>query len=295
MFSLRARSRLLASGVGFRSLLVFAADSWNDARAQVRAAPEAVGRIWRFSVPLGCACAAALAPIYTAEDRAADLPVALAATIFATFLVTAWIVMHVGMLNEQAIGVANHLTIARFILIAPATVLFAHGLYLAGIVAYAVLGLTDVADGIVARRRDERSEFGVVMDPLADVVSTAAVFAALTVRGLVPSWLLILLLVRYAMLIIGSHILFVIVGRYEIRATVTGKIVGVVQALGVVAIVLGSVVWHDAWERLSPRLFQLLGLGFASIIVSQLVIGLRHLSRWRKRKSAKEVEIGSQG
>jgi phosphatidylglycerophosphate synthase len=295
MFSVRARSRLLSSGIGPRSLLTFARDSWVHARAQARRNPVAARRLWRFGALAGAACTIALVPVYISEDRPGDLPVALGASYGAALVVTAWLVMHVDMLNAGKIGLANYLTLLRFLLIAPVTVLLVHGLYVAAIALYVLLSVTDVADGMVARRRDERSEFGVVMDPLADVFSTAALFAALTVRGLVPVWLLCLLLARYAMLIVGSYALFIVVGRFEIRATIPGKIVGVVQAACAIAIMVGAFAFSDEWARFSPVLFALLGLGFASIIVSQLVIGTRHLVRWRRKAHGKEVEVGSQG
>lgn len=260
----------------------------------MRTQPEAARSLWRFGLFAGGALTVVLVPLYIVEGQTGDVVAAAIATVIATLVATAWIVMHVGMLSD-IIGLANYLTVLRFLLIMPVTVLLLHGLYTAAIVVYAVLSLTDVADGIIARARDERSEFGVVMDPLADVISTAAVFTALTALGLVPGWLLALLLARYGMLIVGSYLLFVIVGRFEIRATLPGKIVGVVQAAGTVAVILGTTVWSEHWAGYSPALFALLGLGFASIIISQLIIGARHLRRWRRNRQDKEVEVGSQG
>jgi phosphatidylglycerophosphate synthase len=110
------------------------------------------------------------------------------------------------------------------------------------------------------------------MDPLADVVSTFAVFSVFVVDNLVPLWLYLVLAARYAMLLAGSLAMFAAVGPLAYRATVPGKVVGVIQALGA-----GVVIWGAREGGLEPRasrwVFAILGLGFASVVVSQGVIG----------------------
>jgi cardiolipin synthase len=190
------------------------------------------------------------------------------------------------------VGIANQLTMVRFFLIVPVVVLFAHGHLIASLILYVVLGLTDVADGVVARRRREQTEFGVVMDPLADVFSTAAVFAAFLAAGLVPLWLFLILMLRYGMLIVGSFVLFLATGPIEFRATIPGKIVGILQAIGII-IIVSCLLLGAEWERnIAPVLFPLLGLIFASIVVSQAIIGYRHLKRCSADEN-KAVNVGS--
>ncbi|HEU4364473.1 MAG TPA: CDP-alcohol phosphatidyltransferase family protein, partial [Candidatus Krumholzibacteria bacterium] len=173
-------------------------------------------------------------------------------------------------------GLANGLTLLRLVWTAPVCVLLDHGAYDGALGLYALLVLSDVLDGIVARARRETSVFGVVMDPLADVISTFAVFTVFMVDNLVPLWLYLLLASRYAMLLLGSAILSVAAGPVAYRATIPGKVVGVVQAAGAAAL-----MWGARAGGLEPgpasAVFAVLGLGFASIVVSQGVIGWRHL------------------
>jgi cardiolipin synthase len=137
-------------------------------------------------------------------------------------------------------GLANALTLVRLVWIAPTCYLLATGWYAAALGAYVLLGATDILDGIVARVRREISKFGVVMDPLADVLSTFAVFTVFVVDNLIPLWLYLLLAARYAMLLIGSLVLSAVAGPITYRATIPGKVVGVVQALGVVILMVGA-------------------------------------------------------
>jgi cardiolipin synthase len=178
----------------------------------------------------------------------------------------------------------------RFLLIVPVLVLFAHGLGGAALAAYVTLGLTDIADGVVARRRREQTEFGVVMDPLGDVFSTAAIFSLFLARGLVPLWVFALLMARYTMLIAGSFALFLATGPIRFRATIPGKVVGLVQGAGVVVITVCAMADRDWLDAVGPVVFPVLGAGFASIVVSQAVIGLRHIRSTGTRRKAVEVE-----
>ncbi len=174
----------------------------------------------------------------------------------------------------ESFGVPNLLTVLRFVLIAPTVVLLADQRYPEALVCYVVLFMTDVADGIVARRRGLTSEFGVVADPLADVASTFAVFAVFFRDDLVPAWLFGILLVRYGMLFLGSLLMTLATGPIHYQATAPGKIVGVVQAVGA-CLIMGGAMMGGLDPTTERVLFAFLGIGFASIVGSQAVIGWR--------------------
>jgi hypothetical protein len=81
------------------------------------------------------------------------------------------------------------------------------------------------------------------------------------------------------MLIVGSLALFLLTGPLRFKATVPGKIVGVVQGTGITTVIV-CVLAGEGWlERVAGVLFPALGAGFSAIIVSQFVIGLRHIRR----------------
>ena len=90
---------------------------------------------------------------------------------------------------------------------------------------------------------------------------------------------------RYGILIVGSFVLFLMTGPIRFRSTIPGKIVGILQGIGIIIIVW--CLWRGAeWERdVAPVLFLSLGLVFASIVVSQSVLGCRHLKRYAELKN----------
>lgn len=291
MFSLRARSRFVERGWSIASLLLFFRDSWRESLRDMHAHPGRVRAMWRFAAAFSlCAAALILLPPHPYGRSGLTLW-----TVAGAVLSTAWASQYVRLLDGAGpggVGLPNYLTLFRLYLVAPVAVLLHGAHYPAALAVYLVLGLTDVADGIVARRWGPVTAFGIVMDPLADVVSTAAVFAALTAAGVVPVWLLLVLIVRYLMLILGSLLFFLAVGPIEFRATIPGKIVGVLQAAGVSAIVVALAVAPDRVAPMGRVLYPFLGLCFASIVVSQAVIGVRQRRRLR-RQATQAVDVGT--
>jgi cardiolipin synthase len=297
MFSVDARSKMLERGRSLSSFLRFFADSLEESIENIRANRGLVTSILRFSVVFHALLLGLLFLVYFLDEtRLYGRLVFFTVLSLAGF--TAWLLMYVGLIRgkngtmRRAVGLANYLTLIRFYLIVPLVVLFSHGYLITALVVYVLLGLTDVADGIIARRRNEQTEFGVVMDPLADVFSTTAVFAVFLAEGYIPAWLFVILLVRYVMLIMGSFVLFLVVGPIEFKATLPGKIVGVLQAAGIIIVLTclwGGVDWE---ETVAPVLFPFLGITFSVIVVSQAVLGYRHCKRYGRIRS-KAVQIGS--
>ena len=66
---------------------------------------------------------------------------------------------------------------------------------------FAVAGLSDAIDGFIARRFDMRSEFGAYLDALADKALLVSIYITLSVTGVLPGWLAILVVSRDLMII----------------------------------------------------------------------------------------------
>ncbi|MFZ4516184.1 MAG: CDP-alcohol phosphatidyltransferase family protein [Acidimicrobiia bacterium] len=75
---------------------------------------------------------------------------------------------------------------------------------LAAAILLAVLGATDWVDGWIARRFDQGSEFGKVLDPVADRILLVAGAVAVLARGIVPWWVGAIVLFREALIISGT-------------------------------------------------------------------------------------------
>jgi len=193
--------------------------------------------------------------------------------------------------TTRGFGVANGLTTLRFFLIAPLVYLLADSRYAAALGVYALVLVTDILDGPVARRRSEESALGRLLDPLADIASTTALFCVLWLQGALPGWVWGTLLLRYFSLLTGVTAIYTILGPFDIHATSNGKIVGVLQgAAGI--IILALMALGAQWqETIGLTLFLFLGIIFGWVIVSQLMMGV-YFSRMTRNVGSRRQSKG---
>ncbi len=104
--------------------------------------------------------------------------------------------------------VPNILTIIRFFLI-PAILYFIFTeQYVAAFIMLTISGLTDVLDGIIARKFNCITNFGKLIDPLADKTTQISILAALTFKGIIPLWMLLVVFVKEFAMIAGASFLY---------------------------------------------------------------------------------------
>jgi cardiolipin synthase (CMP-forming) len=122
-------------------------------------------------------------------------------------------------------GIANQVSLARAYLAAPALVYSLEPDRLGFLaVVLALAGLTDLVDGTIARRFDKPSTLGGGLDPVVDGVLLGAVGAGLTVGGIIPAWLALVIVARYLIPAIAGLVLLAMGRRPELRHTVSGQI-----------------------------------------------------------------------
>lgn len=93
----------------------------------------------------------------------------------------------------------NQLTVSRFVL----TVLFLAVMFAGfpghesvAVTLFSLGALSDFLDGRIARRRGLITNFGILMDPLADKILTCSAFIAFVGRGLMPAWMVVIIVAR---------------------------------------------------------------------------------------------------
>ena len=106
---------------------------------------------------------------------------------------------------------------------------------------FIIAALTDIADGIVARTRNQITDFGKFMDPLADKVLTFAAMLWFVEVGIMPAWLVLIVIIREFM-VTGMRLVAAAKGRV-IAATMSGKVKTVVTVLCLIAMFLPLELW----------------------------------------------------
>lgn len=104
--------------------------------------------------------------------------------------------------------VPNILTIIRFLLIPSILYFILTGQYIAAFIMLTVSGLTDVLDGIIARKFNCITNFGKLIDPLADKATQISILATLTFKGIIPFWMLLIVFLKEFVMIAGASFLY---------------------------------------------------------------------------------------
>ncbi len=106
---------------------------------------------------------------------------------------------------RQIYTVPNVITLIRLLLVPIAfSILVQGGQDILAFILFAVAGFSDFIDGQIARRTNQVSELGKLIDPFVDRFLIAAGLIGLYVVGRMPLWILIVLIARDLILLLGS-------------------------------------------------------------------------------------------
>ena len=159
---------------------------------------------------------------------------------------------------------ANKITILRILLIPFFVVELIYYLQtgnefhrLLALLSFAVTAILDGVDGYIARRYNQKSELGAILDPLADKLLLVSAIVTLSFNhaadlGQIPLWLTGTILGRDLLLLIGIAVIRLTVGKVVVRPRVMGKIATVLQMIVVIWILLDwdrdlNVRWLKVW------------------------------------------------
>lgn len=182
----------------------------------------------------------------------------------------------VGSARSAAMTLANQITVVRILLI-PVFVVFAvyyaasvralapeEWLRWAAVAAFVIAAASDGLDGWIARRFNQRSALGVVLDPIADkgLLVTAIITLSLYPWPVsLPIWFPVLVIARDAVILVGCGLLKFFTGDIEVRPSVLGKVATALQMAAVSWVLLQ--IPHEQWVVGAAGLFTLLsGLGY---------------------------------
>jgi len=186
-------------------------------------------------------------------------------------------------------NIANRITLSRIILtFVFMFFLFCHGLWAKALsfLIFIFAALSDFFDGLIAQRKNMVTDFGKLMDPIADKILVLAAFAAFVQMQLIEAWMFVIIISRE--ILITSLRLFALNKGKVLSATRAGKHKTLSQMVVIFAI-LGFIVskevmltfftWNPAWEKLFRQGIYILML---LTVALTLYSGLSYL--WENRK-----------
>jgi cardiolipin synthase (CMP-forming) len=101
----------------------------------------------------------------------------------------------------------NLLSLFRLFITLFFIILASYGRFRLALLLFVAQALSDMLDGFLARRMGMKTALGSYLDPLADKVMLAASYIVLCAKGIIPLWLIILVLSRDLVISIGFLVL----------------------------------------------------------------------------------------
>ena len=172
--------------------------------------------------------------------------------------------------HDKVVTVANGITALRLLGLPLFVWLAVAGAYGLAFATLVVVGTTDWVDGYVARRFDQVTNLGKLMDPLIDRALLATAGITLLVLGLIPWWIVALFVARDVLLLGASFAMFRRVNP-GIAVSNLGKFATACLLIGVPAFLLGRMDWDAA------EVFLYVAYAFCIVgIVTYYVAGIRY-------------------
>jgi cardiolipin synthase len=165
---------------------------------------------------------------------------------------------------------ANQLTILRMLIIPAFVILLLYGFRGWALVAFLTAGLTDLLDGLIARKTGQKTTLGAWLDPMADKLLLVTMFVMLTLPDIgsanrLPLWFTVLVISRDVAIVLTVAVVNLAIGPRTFRPSIFGKIATATFILtGVMAL------YFNYLERSSPLVTWFV---YASLVITFVSAG----------------------
>ena len=148
------------------------------------------------------------------------------------------------------------------------------------IAIFLLAAASDGLDGYIARRYNQKSALGVILDPIADKGLLLSGIITLSISnwsdvdrqaGHFPTWFPVLVISRDAVILIGSGVLHLLNGKVRVRPAWTGKVATFLQ--------MAAIAWVMLQLRVLPLLYVVSAAGFFTLVSGVIYVmdGFRQL------------------
>lgn len=152
-------------------------------------------------------------------------------------------------------NIPNLITVIRILLIPVFIVLLFYGYKLYALFVFISAGISDALDGLIARRWNLKTRLGTYLDPIADKLLLVSSFVMLSVIGLIPRWLMIIVIGRDVIIGITGMILLKVIDlrSYNVKPSLLGKATTWLQLIIIALALMGrfeplfsTILWSTA-------------------------------------------------
>lgn len=171
--------------------------------------------------------------------------------------------------------IPNLITVFRILLVIPMVWLLSQRQYAAVLGLFAVAGLSDALDGYLARRFGWFTRIGAVLDPLADKLLMVSSYLTLGVLGMLPPWLVALVILRDVVIVTGAAAYRSLFGEIEMQPMFISKANTALQVLLVLLVLFSA--------GLQPLPAAVLEGSILAVAITTVASGIGYVWTWSRR------------
>jgi cardiolipin synthase len=176
-----------------------------------------------------------------------------------------------------ALSIPNLITLGRILLVPVVVWAIASGAMWIAFVLFLAAGVSDAVDGYLAKRFRMTTIIGAYLDPLADKALIVSIYLTLGINGLIPGWLVILVVSRDIM-IVGAVMLSWLVGMpLKVKPLLVSKLNTVAQ-IAFACVVLGTLGFGYEMPTLSLVLMGLVAALTLLSVAAYVAEWVRHIN-----------------
>jgi cardiolipin synthase len=189
-------------------------------------------------------------------------------------------------LSHELKSIPNMLSILRLLLVPVFLLLLVNDRFLWALAVLAFASFTDWLDGQIARRFNQVTQLGKLLDPSADRLFILATLIGLTWHGIIPSWFALVIVMRDILLLVGLPVLRRL-GYKSLPVHFVGK-AGTFALLYALPLLLMADVWVEASWLIQPIAWAFAWWGIALYWLSGFIYlaQLRNLVSRERQKSS---------
>ena len=153
-------------------------------------------------------------------------------------------------MSSRIVTLPNLLTIFRMVLVPIFVTFLFYQRFLLALAAFVLAGITDGLDGLLARRFNQKSQLGTVLDPIADKLMLVTAFVVLSMKSVfpqpvprhlpIPVWVTVAVISRDVFIVVGAAAINIMTGFRGFRPSWLGKLNTTVQIIAVAIIMLAA-------------------------------------------------------
>ena len=140
------------------------------------------------------------------------------------------------------------------------------------LILFFVAGITDGLDGYIAKKFNCASQFGAILDPIADKLLIASAYIMLAILQDIPFWLLVVVMFRDLVIVVGFLVLVTLRDDVKMIPTYISKINTFLQIALMVTVLMEKAAW-----LVIPLLVDTLIIG---VLITTVISGIQYVWLW---------------